>query len=238
MRMTHSALSMTARPVASFRRTVVLCAIVAALAVAGFLTRHQGTGMASPSHHPQQQIVLFLSLIGGQYLMFQFVRGSLRGVGMSLGALVSVRPLDRRTLLHDLVLGVLLLALWRGIAFGLTRFLGQGDLAAVGRLILSEAWEVPVWLVVSCCAGVVEELAFRGLLQRQIAYLSGRPWIGVVAQAAIFGVGHLYQGPILAAQIAVFGLLFGIVAALRGSLVPGMVAHGLEDALAGLAGLG
>ncbi|MFT8680613.1 MULTISPECIES: CPBP family intramembrane glutamic endopeptidase [Gluconacetobacter] len=236
--MTDTALPMTARPVASFGRTAALCAIVAALALAGFLTRHQGTGAASPSQHPQQQVGIFVSLIGGQYLMFQFVRATLRGVGLSLGALVSVRPLDRRTLLRDLVLGVLLLAFWQAIAFGLTRLLGPGDLAAVGRLSLSEAWEVPVWLVVSACAGVVEELAFRGLLQRQIAYLSGATWIGVVAQAVLFGAAHLYQGPVLAAQIAVFGLLFGIVAALRGSLVPGMVAHGLEDALAAFVDLG
>ncbi|CAP54415.1 putative protease [Gluconacetobacter diazotrophicus PA1 5] len=92
--------------------------------------------------------------------------------------------------------------------------------------------------MLAACAGVIEELAFRGLLQRQIAYLSGRTWIGVVAQAAIFGAAHLYQGPVLAAQITVLGLLFGAAAAVRGSLVPGMFAHVLEDALSGLVNLG
>jgi membrane protease YdiL (CAAX protease family) len=80
--------------------------------------------------------------------------------------------------------------------------------------------EALAWIVVACTAGFVEEVVFRGYLQRQI---------GVVLQAIAFGVAHGYQGVRSVTLIAVIGLAFGLVARLRRSLVPGMLTHAALD---------
>jgi hypothetical protein len=54
--------------------------------------------------------------------------------------------------------------------------------------------------------------------------------------AATFGGGHLYQGGRSAILIAVYGLLFGILAEMQKSLRPGMITHAWHDGFAGLAG--
>ena len=43
-------------------------------------------------------------------------------------------------------------------------------------------------------AGICEELTTRGYLQQQFEALFGSNIAGVLAQAAVFGAGHLYQG--------------------------------------------
>ncbi len=70
-----------------------------------------------------------------------------------------------------------------------------------------------------------EELLFRGLL---IPYLRriGCGWAGaVVLSAAIFGVLHITQGWIGAAQVTLLGVAFGVVFVLSRSLVPVILTH-------------
>jgi hypothetical protein len=80
--------------------------------------------------------------------------------------------------------------------------------------------EALAWVVVCCTVGFVEEIVFRGYLQRQIS---------VVLQAIAFGIAHGYEGVRSMIVIAVIGLAFGLTARLRRSLVPGMVAHAALD---------
>jgi membrane protease YdiL (CAAX protease family) len=91
-----------------------------------------------------------------------------------------------------------------------------------------------LWGALSATAGFVEEVVYRGYLQRQFAAWTGRPRLALVLQAVVFGVTHGYQGVDACIRITVFGLLFGVVAAWRRSLRPGMMAHGLTDLVAGL----
>ena len=57
---------------------------------------------------------------------------------------------------------------------------------------------------------------------------------GVIIQGIIFGAAHGYQGPKYMAIIAVYGCLFGVMAYWRRSLLPGMIAHFLQDGILGL----
>jgi membrane protease YdiL (CAAX protease family) len=83
-------------------------------------------------------------------------------------------------------------------------------------------------------AGLCEELVFRGYLQRQLAVLTRSTVAGLVLQAMVFGVSHGYQGVKAVINITILGLLFGLVAQWRRSIVPGAIAHALTDIVGGL----
>ena len=57
----------------------------------------------------------------------------------------------------------------------------------------------------------------------------------VLHGALLFGVSHGYQGWVQIVKISLLGLLFGLAALLRRSLVPGMAAHAAADVIGGLA---
>jgi membrane protease YdiL (CAAX protease family) len=95
-------------------------------------------------------------------------------------------------------------------------------------------WDIALWIGLSIVAGFTEEIIFRGYLQRQIAAISGKFYLGLIASAIIFGAGHGYEGAPRMLLIAVFGLMFGLLAHFRKSLRPGMMAHAWHDALAGV----
>src|SRR5262249_52314824 len=87
-------------------------------------------------------------------------------------------------------------------------------------------------IVLSCTAGVVEEVIFRGYFQRQLAKLFGNVWVGVLLSGLIFGACHAYEGTLRMIQIAVYGVMFGILVVIRKSLRPGMIAHAMQDSFA------
>ena len=101
-------------------------------------------------------------------------------------------------------------------------------------LIPHSTLEVIVWLIVAATAGFCEEVIYRGYLQRQIGALAGSIWIGIVVQGIIFGASHGYEGPQRMLLIAVYGCMFGILAYWRKSLRPGMMAHFMQDSIAGI----
>jgi membrane protease YdiL (CAAX protease family) len=82
------------------------------------------------------------------------------------------------------------------------------------------------WL--SLTAGVCEELLYRGYLIWYFAHWLG-PYGSVVVAAAVFGVGHAYQGVRGILTTAGAGLVLGVAYRVSGSLLPGMVLHALGD---------
>jgi len=95
--------------------------------------------------------------------------------------------------------------------------------------------EAGLFVLLSVCAGLFEEIIFRGYLQRQFAALGRNAIIGIVASGALFGLAHGYQGPRMMVVIGFYGIFFGILAHLRKSLRPGMMAHAFQDSIAGIA---
>jgi membrane protease YdiL (CAAX protease family) len=88
--------------------------------------------------------------------------------------------------------------------------------------------ELAWFFALSVTAGLCEELLYRGYL---IWYLEH--WMGlipaIVVAAAVFGVGHSYQGGRGILVTAGVGLFLGLVYAIAGSLYAGMVMHALMD---------
>ena len=95
-------------------------------------------------------------------------------------------------------------------------------------------FESAVWAVVSVAAGICEELVYRGYLQRQFWSLTKSLPLAFVLQSVVFGVGHIYQGWKPALVTASYGLVFGLVAAWRRSIIPGAIAHAVVDIMGGL----
>jgi membrane protease YdiL (CAAX protease family) len=83
-----------------------------------------------------------------------------------------------------------------------------------------------VFLVVVAAA---EEVIFRGYLLLRFTQLLQKPAAAVLLAAAVFSLGHGYQGTGGVLGVWVLGVIFGAVYLWRGSLVAPMVMHFLQN---------
>ena len=81
-------------------------------------------------------------------------------------------------------------------------------------------------------AGICEETVFRGYLQQQISGFTGHVSIGVLGQAAVFGLCHSYQCWKNMVLIFVLGCVYGGFVLFRKGLGANMIAHAGVDILA------
>jgi membrane protease YdiL (CAAX protease family) len=220
-------------PVASAKHTARLAAILLAIALLGYVAligsdpgRTAGGGGSAG---------LYFGLLAAEWGLFAYVRLGLRRHGTSVMRLISAEPLTVGRLAADALFGLALLVVLTGAEILLSKLGGAGNKALVNGLLVRDPALVPLWLLLAVSAGIVEEFTFRGYFQRQFGAWLGNPWSGVVVQAILFGVTHGYQGGVLILRITVYGLIFGLAALLRRSLVPGMVAHAGVDIVGGLA---
>jgi len=126
--------------------------------------------------------------------------------------------------------GWLLTPLWEQL-FGSGR-----DLARFSDVAGSREALVKLLLLNWTVAAFGEELAFRIVLMRGIAYALGDTRkalaIALVVQALVFGVVHAYQGPAGISGTMVSGLIFGgLTLAARWSIWPAAIAHGLNNTI-------
>jgi membrane protease YdiL (CAAX protease family) len=90
-----------------------------------------------------------------------------------------------------------------------------------------------VWLPIGVFGGgVVEELERAFILTRFVQW-QGRPGLvlAIILSSAMFGLGHLYQGPGVAISTAVSGLVFTLVFLRRRSALEAISAHAFTDIL-------
>jgi len=123
--------------------------------------------------------------------------------------------------------------LWEGTAYGVHWLLsgatGPGGAKTVDSLLPQSVSEILLWVAVSVTAGICEELAFRGFLQRQFHALSGNIVVAVLAQGLVFGLFHSYQGWRNVVVISVLGALYGALAAWRRNVRANIVVHTWGD---------
>ena len=222
-------------PVGSWRHTAILCGILIAVAAAGFVSSLRTAGPPGVAAGGLSGAALYLPLLAAEWGLFLYVRLGVRRHGGSVRGLLSEHELDTRSLAIDLLLAFCLFGLFMAAEYVLDLALGAGNAAAVRPLLVRRAAEIPLWILLAVSAGFVEEFTYRGYLQRQFGALLGNRWLGLAAQAVMFGVTHGYQGGISVLKVTVFGLLFGLFALVRRSLVPGIAAHAAVDIVGGLA---
>ncbi len=93
--------------------------------------------------------------------------------------------------------------------------------------------EKGLWTCVSICAGIGEEIVYRGVLYTLLGRLTGSYVLAAALCVAAFAVAHWVQGRSSALAIAGFAALFHGLVALSGALYVAMAVHVLYDLAAG-----
>lgn len=210
--------------------------IVATLGLT-FLQAEQTPKMATM--HVRTRLPLYAVMVLFELILLGYVwLLGLRPAGKSLRDIIGGKWIDWGDFWLDVGIAGLFWMAVAGMLFAMQVVLGRNEAAVKALQLLAPRTyaEMIFWVILSVTAGFVEELIFRGYLQRQFFAWTGRIGLAVVLQAAVFGAAHLYQGWKGAATITVYGALFGILAAWRKSLRPGIMQHAAQDTVAGLVG--
>lgn len=93
--------------------------------------------------------------------------------------------------------------------------------------------ERKVFALLSCAAGLGEEVAYRGYVIPALAGVAGLP-ASVAVSSLVFGVLHAYQGPIGMVRTALMGFVLAGGFLVSGSLLPAILGHTLIDLIGGL----
>ncbi|HTQ62559.1 MAG TPA: type II CAAX endopeptidase family protein [Candidatus Solibacter sp.] len=217
-------------PVAAVAHTVSLLLILAAVAAVGYASIHRQASVPR-----QNRMVFYLITMAWEWILFLFIYWGLRRRGKSFRDIAGVRWKNARDFFRDL-----------GIAFGfwiaaiailslIASVLRAKGMAEAARMLAPRGFlESILWVALAITAGICEETIFRGYLQRQFVAWTRNAPVGVLLSAALFGAGHIYQGGKATIVIAVYGLMFGILAEVRQNLRPGMMVHAWHDAITGL----
>lgn len=217
-------------PVASAMHTLGLLIFLTAWAYLGRLQAIHMRAQAVPN-----RLQMYLPTLAAEWIFFGYVVYGVRRHGMKLRDLIGAKWKTAGEFGLDVAIAA---GFWLTSLVILTivaRLLRAGSAAEDIKFMMPQgAFEIVLWVALSITAGICEETIFRGYLQRQFSAWTRNVWVGVIISAVLFGAGHIYQGAKRAIVIAVFGAMFGILAAMRHSLKPGMMAHGWQDSIAGI----
>lgn len=138
---------------------------------------------------------------------------------------------DPRALLLDILVALLLCALVFLLGPIMVRVLGRTGWVSLEGMRPNNSLEIAAWIVAAISAGVSEETVFRGYLQQEFTAWTGHASVGILGQAAIFGLVHEYEGWKNMVLIFVLGSILGVSARLRKGLRANMIAHAVMDIL-------
>jgi len=168
-------------------------------------------------------------------LVFIFLGGSLmmiRRYGLDPRAAFALRPV------HPLVWPAIVIGAPSGyiVGIGLAELVNtyvfpvpQNVLEAFGDALLGD--QMPLWqllLFIAVMPGILEELAFRGVLLHGLRKVFGPVGICLMV-GAIFGIFHVSLFRLL--PTAYLGVVFAAVVLLTGSIFPVMLWHFLNNAI-------
>jgi len=227
-------------PIASRKHLAGFLAIMAALLVLGLYQQHAGGGSGAGSNPAPGQLAshsyaipIYLTALVMDWLLLYFCWAGVRRHGGNLWDLAGGRWKSWRDVFGDLAVAAPFWAIFWCADYGVQRLLGQGSAKTVDSLLPRSLLEVTVWIATCITAGICEEMAFRGYLQRQFHALTGNIAWAILLQALVFGIAHGYQGWRNVVVISVLGVLLGALAAWRKNLRANMVAHAWADIWSG-----
>jgi uncharacterized protein len=193
---------------------VPLCALGAGIVVGIF-----SSGM------PNLTVALFvqaLLVLGGVYLLLAGREQSFAGIGL--------RAPQRR----DLGRALIVLLAGFGVNMLLTLAIVVLSPATLEEHIegletiafgLTDDTPVAAMLLLLLLVGFYEEVVARGLLLTRARQLVGGFWPPALISAALFALGHFYQGIYGVVQTALFGLVLAVFTLRWGTLWPAILAH-------------
>jgi membrane protease YdiL (CAAX protease family) len=193
---------------------VPLCAIGAAILV----------GMVS-SGTPNLTVALFvqaLLVLGGVYLLLAAREQSFEQIGLRAPQRADVgRALI--VLLAGFAVNILLtLAIVAFSPATLEEHIEGLETLALG---LTDDTPIGAMLLLLLLVGFYEEVVARGLLLTRARQLVGGFWPPALISAALFALGHFYQGIYGVVQTALFGLVLAVFTLRWGTLWPAILAH-------------
>ena len=210
--------------------TIILLLVLAGVSLLGYRSVHQ---MRAAQH--ANRIVFYTITMAWEWIVVGYIYWGVRRRGKSLGDVVRGSWKRAADFFIDVAIGF---GFWIAalVVLGvIARAIHAGGMAEAARTLGPQGLaESIVWVALSVTAGFCEETIFRGYLQRQFVAWTHSATVGIVLSAALFGAGHIYQGVKPTIVIAVYGLMFGILAEARRSLRPGIMVHAWHDALTGL----
>lgn len=176
----------------------------------------------------------YVTVMAFEWVTVAFIWWGVSRRGIRMADLVGGRWLRVREVFRDLGIAVGFLILGSITLQGLAHVLRAAPTQALRNVLPESHTEMIVWVALALTAGICEEIMCRGYLQRQFSAWTKSAAGGIVLQGIAFGAGHGYQGWKMMLSIAVYGVLFGLLAHWRRSLRPGMMAHFLQDGVTGL----
>ena len=192
--------------------TASLIAFFVLIAAGGAALQRGARSRADLVEHRPNVALLYLSLLAGEWGLVYYVWKGLRRTGVTLAEFVGGRWASARAVFLDTILAFGIWVLWKGILFTWVRWLGPGHAASISPLVPHGIAEAVLWVLLSVSAGISEELVFRGYLQRQLTAFTGRTSLALLLQVAVFGIAHGYQGVQACLVIAIYGVIFTLLA--------------------------
>lgn len=178
------------------------------------------------------RIRIYLTAITSLWLLFAYVAVGLRGRALSVRTLLDPLPFTARRLgIYGLMAAGMFFA-W-GLCSAVLGLFLRPDKAQIQSLLVffpRGTVEMTLWAAMSLSAAFCEEFVYRGYLQTTIRRLSGSIGAAVVVQALAYGAAHAALPWKIMVTVTFLGILFGTVAAWRGTLVPGMLMHAARAA--------
>jgi membrane protease YdiL (CAAX protease family) len=213
--------------------TAVLVSVMLAVAILGALLAVRGAPTTALPDSRTRLVRVYLPMIAVQWGLLVYVCRVGRQKNV-LRSLLGAVPSSVRRALTDVTIATVSGLVIFGVEVGCSRLFGVGRSASLGALLPRTAVERLTWVAVAASAGFCEEVVYRGYLQRQFAAFTGCPSVAVALSAALFGLAHGEQGLSVALRAFVHGLVFGVSAEWRRSLVPGILCHVAIDLAGGL----
>jgi uncharacterized protein len=224
--------------IASWRHLVGFLLIGTGMVALGFLAQHvpAGGGAGDSSGHlgrHSQAIHIYLAAILMDWVLLYYCWVGVHRRGGNLKTLSGGRWTSWKSLATDVGIAVPFWVLWEGAAYGVHWLLGPSSARSVDILLPQSLLEILIWIATSMTAGICEEMAFRGYVQRQFHALTGSVAVAVLGQGLVFGLFHSYQGWKNVIVICVLGVLFGMLAAWRRNLRTNIMVHAWADIWSG-----
>jgi membrane protease YdiL (CAAX protease family) len=173
-----------------------------------------------------------------EWLLLLFAWWGLRLRKQSLRAMIGGRWNTPEDAILDVALGIaFMFVVWllRAIPVFILVKLHKLDIHSMANgvkaLAPSNNAQLALGIAASLTAGFVEEIIFRAYLQRQFSAWTRNAAAGIAISAVIFGLSHGYQGAMLMITLAFYGAALGVLAHVRRSLRPGMIAHAAQDSI-------
>ena len=138
-----------------------------------------------------------------------------------------------REILIGLVLTILGIGLLMAFSF-LRRISGSKETEIVAQLMPVTSEEKLLFSGLSVCAGLGEEVAYRGYAISAVVMAGGSAPFAAIVTSVAFGLVHSYQGFIGIFRTGIFGLIMGSALLYTESLWSLVLAHTLIDLLTGL----